>query len=563
VVTTEYADFQAPSSRPAHRRQSGTTDHRYDRWLAGLLVVLAVGLAFLGLAERVWIVDHAPINSDQAVVGLMAKGILHGHFVAFFWGQYYAGAEPYLTSALFALFGSSDTTLNLTPVVLAITATCLVYLIGRHYLPRVFAALAALTIWVWPTISVTNSTQEIGYVFACLNFGLLAVLFATRISRRRRGMPANWAMLGLSLGACLWASPECLFFLVPCGWLVAPFIVRTWRSEPKAAASDLAMGTGGAAVGGLPFWWATVTTHFATITHPNRAPYPGTLASRTKTMLTDSVPLVTGLRRPYSGTWFGGTAIAVPALVLILVVVVSAVMWAVMRHRPRLVLPLVAFVIAYLLIYPGLPPTYSWQDGRFIVFLPFLLIVVVMYPPALVRWRRIALALAAVVVLSMACVTVLELPGTYSTFSARQLAHALQVERSSTAALQTGLERYKFSKGYAAYWLAYKLDFESHSALTYTPVPADSMRNRAYLDTVDRAPRPAWIVCQPANTALCSNATNGAAVNPPGLTWASLSSWLGRNHIEYGSATIDGFTVIVPAGRITPAVLQKAGILAS
>src|ERR1700722_5121999 len=102
-----------------------------------------------GGAERLWIVDHSPINSDQAVVGLMARGILHGHFVAFFWGQHYAGLEPYLTSVLFALFGSSDTVLNLTPVVLAVTASVLVYLIGRYYLSRVLAGLAALAVWVW------------------------------------------------------------------------------------------------------------------------------------------------------------------------------------------------------------------------------------------------------------------------------------------------------------------------------------------------------------------------------------------------------------------------------
>jgi hypothetical protein len=164
-------------------------------WPNGALAALAVVLGFLGLAERVWLVDHFPINSDQAVVGLMARGILHGHFVAFFWGQHYAGAEPYLTSALFALLGPSDTALNLTPVVLSVTATYLVYRVARYYLPYPFTVLAALAVWLWPLISLTSGTEEIGYVFACLNFGLLAVLFATRIRLSRGTAPGElvWA----------------------------------------------------------------------------------------------------------------------------------------------------------------------------------------------------------------------------------------------------------------------------------------------------------------------------------------------------------------------------------
>ncbi len=524
---------------------------------------MAVVLVFLGLAARVWIVDHSPINSDQAVVGLMAKAILHGHFVAFFWGQHYAGVEPYLTSVLFALFGSSDTVLNLTPVVLSITATCLVYLVARYYLPRVFAVLAALAVWVWPVISLTNSTEEIGYVLACLNFGLLAVLFATRIRLDRGRTLPNWAILGLLLGACVWASPESVYFFVPCLFLVAPSVIRGWRRGRLPTTARLAVGAAGAALGGLPFWWATVATHFATITHPNSAPYPGTLATRTTSMFTHAIPIAMGLQRPYSGSWFGGPVIGSTALVVGLLVIAGATLWALRWHRPRVVTALIAFVVAYLVIYPLLRPTFSWQDGRYIVFLPFLFVVVLMYPLALVPWRRVAVALGAFVVIAMACVTLLELPGVFADFSVTHLAHALEVTRSSASPLAVGLEKDNIRRGYAAYWLSYKLDFESDGSLRYTPIPTDTMRNSAYLSTVDTASRPAWIVCQPAYVATCANATDTVAVNPLGLTWTSFVSWLHGQGIPYRSTMIDGFTVVVPTARITPAVLQHAGVLTS
>jgi hypothetical protein len=162
----------------------------------------------------------------------------------------------------------------------------------------------------------------------------------------------------------------------------------------------------------------------------------------------------------------------------------------------------------------------------------------------------------------MAVITAVELPGIDSSFSIRELTHAFQVDRSSTAPLASDLERHNILHGYAAYWLAYKLDFEAHDSLTFTPLMTDTMRNLHYYDTVDASPHPAWIVCQTANLATCANATDGAAVNPPGLTWAALTSWLQHERIPYRATTVEGFTVIVPRARITPPLLQRAGVLA-
>ena len=547
----------APRVDRVRVRLSGLLSAGLSVWVLRLLFLV---LAILGLAERVWMVDHSPINSDQAVVGLMARGILHGHFVAFFWGQHYAGLEPYLTSVLFALFGSSDTVLNLTPVVLAVTATVLVYLIGRYYLPRVFAALAALAVWVWPLAILTNSTEEIGYVFACLNCGLLAVLFATRI-RCRKSTTVNWAVLGLSMGACVWASPEFLYFMPPCFILVAPTIVRGWRRERQQTVKTVAAALAGTVFGGLPFWWATVTTHFGTITNPNGVPYPGSLSTRISSMFAHAIPIAMGVQEPDSGSWYGGRSLSEAAVFVILSAVVGAVVWAVVRHSPRTVLAVVVFVVAYLVIYPLFPPTALWQGGRYVVFLPYVFVIVAFYPLGLIPWPRLATALCALVVVAIAGATVLEIPAVFSDFAATQLVHAFDVDRSSSAGLAVDLKRDHASRGYAAYWLAYKLNFESDGALEYTPIPTDTLRNRGLFKTVGATPHPSWVVCQPANLAICENVTGTPAVNPLGLTWATLTSWLHHQGIPYTATTLDGFTVVVPSVRITPTILQNAGVL--
>src|SRR5690348_7743800 len=60
--------------------------------IAGIFVLVGVAIAL-----RVWVL-RSPVgraDSDEAVVALMARAILHGHHPTFFWGQPYGGTlEP-------------------------------------------------------------------------------------------------------------------------------------------------------------------------------------------------------------------------------------------------------------------------------------------------------------------------------------------------------------------------------------------------------------------------------------------------------------------------------------
>ncbi len=99
-----------PLSPPVDRDATPTEDapNRRVGRVAGVAVWIIVGLAIVvGIALRAWSLSHFPTTSDEAVAGLMAQQILHGHFSAFYWGQPYGGVEPYVTAPVFAIFGSS------------------------------------------------------------------------------------------------------------------------------------------------------------------------------------------------------------------------------------------------------------------------------------------------------------------------------------------------------------------------------------------------------------------------------------------------------------------------
>ena len=68
---------------------------------------------------RSWYLFHRPVNGDEAIAGLLANQIAHGHFSAFYWGQSYGGAEPYLVAVLYRVFGSGIWAMKVVPVLLA------------------------------------------------------------------------------------------------------------------------------------------------------------------------------------------------------------------------------------------------------------------------------------------------------------------------------------------------------------------------------------------------------------------------------------------------------------
>ena len=165
----------------------------------------------------------------------MAREILHGHFSAFYWGQNYGGAEPYVVAAMFALFGQSNFTLGLTPIVLDAIAAVLVWRIGRRLFGSRVGVGAALLFWIWPEVYIFDSTQEYGFRFVTLVCGLAVMLIAIRIAQRREPVRLprsdssatveapdqsavvrhlDWLALGLFAGIGWWSSPEVV--LLPC-----------------------------------------------------------------------------------------------------------------------------------------------------------------------------------------------------------------------------------------------------------------------------------------------------------------------------------------------------------
>ena len=110
-------------------------------------LVLSLVVA-LGVAYRYFVLEYNSfaIDSDEAIVGLMAKHILEGKGIpVFYYGQHYMGSlEAILASGVFSFLGQSNFSLKLVPLFFSGLHIYLTFLIARQFVNTNYSLLAAL-----------------------------------------------------------------------------------------------------------------------------------------------------------------------------------------------------------------------------------------------------------------------------------------------------------------------------------------------------------------------------------------------------------------------------------
>jgi len=519
----------------------------------GLVCLAAVGL---GVFARLWLLSNSPVNSDEAVVGLMAKQALHGHLHTFYWGQDYGGVEPLGLAVLFGVFGTHAWLIRACPGLIEAAACVVLWRLGRRMFGTGVGGVAAALAWVWPESDVRNSVQAFGFRGAQLVCGLLVLLAALRIStgEDRR---STWALLGAAAGVGWWASPEILYFAVP----AAPFVAwSAWRRGGRAVAADGGVLLGALVAGMLPWLYTNAHTHFASLrvgSHYGAA--DGTYLHRLGILFSKTLPIILGTRAMQRGTWLGGAAGPVLYGVLLVVLVLSLVVLA--RRVPRARLLVVALV-AFPWLYARAPTGY-WQDGRFAVYFPPLIALAVLGAGNEVigvvargPWRRTARAVLVTAVVAAAGVSAVQTLDVVTTFAARPFAITGARTEATPASVASGLRRAGITDAYAEYWVAYALDFVSGGSVTASPT--DSVRAPDVAADVAGAGNPAWLFPGPtASDVRRTTAGFPNAADPDGLSAARFAAVLARGGVATRTVAVGPMRGVVPSVRITPGDLHR------
>lgn len=439
-------------------------------WLVGAVVVAAVAL-------RVWILG-SPIgraDSDESVVGLMARSILDGERPVFFWGQDYGGTlEPALVALGFAILGTSTFALKLVPALLSGVAAVLVWRVGRRTVGEPAAALAGLLFTLFPPAFLWWSTKERGFYWAALVLALGTVLAALRI---RDGTPgartADVVALGFLAGLAWWTSPQSMYLILPVlGWLAVrhPGLWRTaWPAIPAAL------------VGALPWIRWNLQNGLSSLEEPTpwvTTSYPERLGR----FFTNLLPTLLGARHAFTGGWLLG-----PVGVVMLAGALAGLGFllgrlAGDRVERRAIEPLLVVLVAFPFLFAIPGASHYVLEPRYGLMLAPVVTLLVAVPLVTISRQIVAVALACL----LAAVSVAALVS-----FAEKNPMFVDLAPPPLGDLEATLEAAGVDRVFADYWIAYPLMFDTEERIVATPV--DAVREAGF-DQKVRAAEPSTYV---------------------------------------------------------------------
>ncbi|HSM23681.1 MAG TPA: hypothetical protein VK856_02335, partial [Anaerolineaceae bacterium] len=129
-------------------------------------------------------IDAFPFNSDEAIVGLMAKHILEGDSFLYFYGQSYMGSlDAYLVALGFLLFGQSVVVIRLVQVFLYGLMIIFAFLFLNNAFGNTKLAFFSAVFLVFAPVNVIlYTTVSLGGYGEALLLGVLSFYIAEKIS---------------------------------------------------------------------------------------------------------------------------------------------------------------------------------------------------------------------------------------------------------------------------------------------------------------------------------------------------------------------------------------------
>lgn len=273
-----------------------------DRWWL-------VGCIILGALYRLFFIasTHAVIDSDEAIVGLMAKHALErGTMPVFYYGQHYMGSlEPLLVALLFSVTGLSAVSMKMVPLAFGLALIPLTYLLGSCFFTddrseessqfsilsgRIAAALMAVP----PAAMIEWSTKARGGFTEVIVFGVVAMLCA--LSWYRSMSAVMTFACALCLGVGWWVNNQIVFFMLPIGALMFFRVVQVgvkFRTF-KPFLLHFLLGIASFLVGSALYWYCNFCHNFASFGMLGGAKH---LDKNVAGLLESALPIISGARQ--------------------------------------------------------------------------------------------------------------------------------------------------------------------------------------------------------------------------------------------------------------------------
>jgi len=464
-------------------------------------LALILALAMAAAVKSALLLTHSvPFNSDEAIVGLMARHILRGERPTFFYGQAYMGSlDAWLVAGAFRLLGE-----GVTPIRVVQAALYLGYLGSLWWLARRLfrdwriACAAVILGSVPPVVVTTYTTASLGGYGESLLLGNLVLGLGHEVTygegETRWGA---WAALGLFAGLAFWTLGMAVVYFIPVALLGA----LRWKARLAPYYLTLALAF---VLASSPWWIDTVRSGGAALkVLLETSLAPTTIQERILGFAFLGLPTLIGFRNPWSPDYY-----PLPMTFLAIVLhlgMLTFILTALRRRRielsPGAVLLLGVLTAGFLVLFLG---SHFGIDSTGRLLLPMYLPVLLGLAAFVVgayQWR----AWAGIGVL---CLTLL-LNG-FATWSAAksearittQFDPITRFDNQHDAQLIRFLEDSGEWSGFGNYWVSFRLAFLSDERLIYLarlPYKADLSytwgddRYPPYRDLVVSSSRVAYI----------------------------------------------------------------------
>jgi 4-amino-4-deoxy-L-arabinose transferase-like glycosyltransferase len=445
-----------------------------------LFSALAIRICYLALLK-------VPFNSDEAIVGLMAKHILLGERPIFFYGQVYMGSlDGILVSLGFLIFGEHVWVIRFVQTVLYLSVIYTTIIIGSRITGSEKIGWIAGLIISFPTVNMTlYTTASLGGYGEALLIGNLIVIVGLKIiswidlSENKIRFPWFYlVLLGFLVGLGLWANGLTLVYSAPVGLAICYFLYKkkTQYSVGGIAAIFICIVIG-LLIGATPwiyygFSQANLDSLVQELFGQAVSVESGGLLSRISThivsLLLLGIPVLLGFRPPWTVEW-----LVLPLLPLILAFWIAVIYFSTKRfgsskeYRETFLIPIgiCCFLLCgFIFTSFGVDPS-----GRY--FLPLMIPMAIFAGDFITQQLKAGWQKWVVIGLLLA----FNIIGTFQAGFNNPTGLTTQFDQITAIDHEYDQDLIAFLKengeytGYTNYWVSYPLAFHSNEELIFIP----------------------------------------------------------------------------------------------
>jgi 4-amino-4-deoxy-L-arabinose transferase-like glycosyltransferase len=433
-------------------------------WLAGALLVAA--------ALKLWLVagGYVPFNSDEAIVGLMARHILQGERPIFFYGQAYMGSlDAWLVAGGFALFGDRVLSIRLVQIGLYALYIFTLWLLARRIFIR--KQIANIAVWVAaiPMVLLTTYTSATlgGYGETLVLGNLILLLGFEVIYGKGIDKYHYWIFLGLIGGLAFWTLGLAGIYLLPVA-VLGLWIHRAGKIRQYILASV------GFFITSAPWWYynfvhngeaISVLLGKSDLQLAATGPWQRLIGM---TLL--GIPSLLGLRLPWS------PELAPPGILFLYVsIYLATLFYFISSYRkghsnlhPGASRLLIIFSLGFFVVFVG---THYGIDATGRYFLPLCLVVIFGLAVFInAAWDRRSIFGVSLLVLVVVLNGIGILRAAISEDRiTTQFDPITRFDNSYDNELIAFLREKRELRGYSNYWVAYRLAFVSDEEIIFSP----------------------------------------------------------------------------------------------